>query len=814
MVLSGRLRQAVRRLTNRDGGGVLQPDEECTKAGVPVLQVLRSKHPALRVPELDTPDCKVFESYPELPAAIPMEVTAEHVELVASRLSGAAGCGGTDAVDLRNWLLRFGAQSETLRIEMAAWVEWLANESPPYAAYRATMMCRLVALDKQPGTRPVGIGEIWRRLWAKVLLHVCGDQATQACGNFNLCAGLPAGIEGAIHAVGKRSEEAEARRLSDRNGGQWVPPAGWPPGMAPPTEEDVMHDCATAHQPPLPSDTRNVPPEPTDMVPEALLLVDARNGFNELNRMSMLWTVRHRWAAGARFSFNCYRHAATLIVRRPGGKNCATVLSEEGVTQGDPLAMVLYGLALLPLAESLREAEPTVLQPWYADDMAMQGPVSGIARVMRLLQVEGPPRGYFPEPAKSILVCDPSVRTAAEAALMEFNFSFADGFRYVGGFMGTEAAREAWLAPQIATWVNGIRQLSKVAARYPQTAFAGLARSLQSEWQYVQRISPGTGPAFAPVESALRDLFLPALLGASPSAPLDETIRHQSCLSTKFAGLGVPDPTQTADECHMASVRGTAVLAASLLRGVKLDAGAHSAQVSNGRRTSKKQKLEREEKALNDLKASVRTGAGRGGARESRRLDRARETGGWLNILPDSLNGTELSTEEFRDSLRLRMGLIPNALPEKCDGCGHGFTVEHALTCKKGGLVVIRHNDLAAEWHELCATALTPSAVSDEPLIHTGRAARGEQGSSNVPGDPGPGADNPEHRELRGDVSAHGFWRRGTTAIFDVRIADTDAPGYRGQDPKKILARHEKAKEGQIPRRMSRAKTSVHSSRV
>jgi len=143
------------------------------------------------------------------------------------------------------------------------------------------------------------------------------------------------------------------------------------------------------------------------------------------------------------------------------------------------------------------------------------------------------------------------------------------------------------------------------------------------------------------------------------------------------------------------------------------------------------------------------------------------------------------------------MGLTPNALPEKCDGCGHGFTVEHALTtCKKGGLVVIRHNDLAAEWHELCATALTPSAVSDEPLIHTGRAARGEQGSSNVPGDPDPaGANNPDHRELRGDVSAHGFWRRGTTAIFDVRIADTDAPGYRGQDPKKILARHEKEKK-------------------
>ena len=32
-VLSGRLRKAVRGLTNRDGGGVLQPDDACTKTG-------------------------------------------------------------------------------------------------------------------------------------------------------------------------------------------------------------------------------------------------------------------------------------------------------------------------------------------------------------------------------------------------------------------------------------------------------------------------------------------------------------------------------------------------------------------------------------------------------------------------------------------------------------------------------------------------------------------------------------------------------------------------------------------------------------
>ena len=94
----------------------------------------------------------------------------------------------------------------------------------------------------------------------------------------------------------------------------------------------------------------------------------------------MLWTVRHRWPAGARFAFNCYRHAAQLVLPKPG-QPCSILLSQEGVTQGDPLSMVLYGLALLPLAELLRKAKPAVLQPWYADDMTMHGHVISIPRL-------------------------------------------------------------------------------------------------------------------------------------------------------------------------------------------------------------------------------------------------------------------------------------------------------------------------------------------------------------------------------------------------------------------------------------------------
>ena len=55
-----------------------------------------------------------------------------------------------------------------------------------------------------------------------------------------------------------------------------------------------------------------------DAEPIRTTLVDSRNGFNELSRLAMLWTVQHHWPEGARFVFNCYRHWVKLLLRQPG----------------------------------------------------------------------------------------------------------------------------------------------------------------------------------------------------------------------------------------------------------------------------------------------------------------------------------------------------------------------------------------------------------------------------------------------------------------------------------------------------------------
>ena len=73
-----------------------------------VAEVLREKHPDMRVPPMENLMCAAFEEYEDIPETVPLDFTENDVTWVASKLSGAAGALGAEAMELRNWLLRFG----------------------------------------------------------------------------------------------------------------------------------------------------------------------------------------------------------------------------------------------------------------------------------------------------------------------------------------------------------------------------------------------------------------------------------------------------------------------------------------------------------------------------------------------------------------------------------------------------------------------------------------------------------------------------------------------------------------------------------
>ena len=61
----------------------------------------------------------------------------------------------------------------------------------------------------------------------------------------------------------------------------------------------------------------------------------------------MVQVVHHEWPSGAWFTFNCYHHWTTLVIRVGEGTG-HLIYGKEGVTQVDPLVMVGYGLGPPP----------------------------------------------------------------------------------------------------------------------------------------------------------------------------------------------------------------------------------------------------------------------------------------------------------------------------------------------------------------------------------------------------------------------------------------------------------------------------------
>ena len=63
------------------------------------------------------------------------------------------------------------------------------------------MSGRLIALDKCPGSRPIGIGECLRRIMCKCMAKATKKDLEETCGSQQLACGVKAGIERAVHAV-------------------------------------------------------------------------------------------------------------------------------------------------------------------------------------------------------------------------------------------------------------------------------------------------------------------------------------------------------------------------------------------------------------------------------------------------------------------------------------------------------------------------------------------------------------------------------------------------------------------------------------
>ena len=240
----------------------------------------------------------------------------------------------------------------------------------------AFVACRLIPLNKNPGVRPIGIGEVPRRIIAKVVLKIVSDDVQAAAGPLQTCAGHEAGCEAAVHAM----------------------------------REIFTFD-----------DT------------EAILLVDASNAFNAVNRQAALHNIQVICPAISTILSNTYQVPIKLFIVGEG-----EIDSSEGTTQGDPLAMAMYALAIRPLIDKLRDAEPNVRQVWFADDATAAGRLATLCQWWQLISTIGPDFGYNPNASKTHLVVKPELISKAKRIFQNTDVQTStNGQRHLGAAIGT-----------------------------------------------------------------------------------------------------------------------------------------------------------------------------------------------------------------------------------------------------------------------------------------------------------------------------------------------------------------------------------------
>ena len=729
LLLNGKIREATRFITEtQESGGVMMPHEEAIKpAGKTVLEVLEMKHPDQAEPHSDA-----FVACDELPVLIDVIVTESHVCKTAHKLSGSAGPSGADSTHWQNWLLKYGNHSKELCNAMAVLIERQANNIVDWEEIRAQKAKRELALRKLPaGVRPIGIGELMDRLSDKVMIDVTEDDVKVACNSDQLCSGIKGGIESAVHAI---------RELFDEN-------------------------CHNGF---------------------GLLLMDAVNAFNSISRSATLWNARVLWSRCSRFLFNSYRGFALLIIKG----SPAILLSKEGVTQGVPCAMKLYAIGLLPLTLKLKHSSdfvksqwdiakthsdkelelaqqktdflidpevPMWTQSWYADDSSCINKLNFVLFWMKLLIQEGPKYGYYPEPDKSYIVVAPNFVEQAKQLFSSYGVTVVEGNRVLGGFVGSKSAGDEWATEKIKTWDRSLKILSAVAKSQPQAAYVAVSKSLQNEWSYLQRVFPDCETLFSPLRVTLLEDFIPSVVGNQ----INETDFKIIEKPTRLAGLGIRDPVASSKHCYETSKKATELLSKAITQNSFIDIDEYEKSmrsITSEMKTMKEIDDSLQVRRLMDLLPEDKSN------KINRILENKCST--WLSVIPTNDNFFAMSADEFRDAMAIRYYFGMKGLPSACDGCGENFDLNHALNCKKGGLVTARHNEARDLNCDLCALAGL-AQVTSEPILQesTGDDTKG----------------------LRADWSVRGFWEHQRVALFDICILNADAKSLQNQSLKSIF---------------------------
>ena len=201
------------------------------------------------------------------------------------------------------------------------------------------------------------------------------------------------------------------------------------------------------------------------------------------------------------------------------------IMSCKGTTQGDPLAMAMYSLAITPLIKELSECHSETKQVWYADDSTVAGSISNLKRWWDHITTTGLKYGYFPKSSKSYLVVKPEFVESAKSIFSCTDIQITiSGARHLGAVIGSMEFCESYVANKVKTWIEEICVLAEIALTQPHAIYSASIHCAMSRWSFVSRTIPDIQHLLQPLEDAIHQLLILALTDRPPCSKTERNI--------------------------------------------------------------------------------------------------------------------------------------------------------------------------------------------------------------------------------------------------------------------------------------------------
>ena len=301
--------------------------------------------------------------------------------------------------------------------------------------------------------------------------------------------------------------------------------------------------------------------------------------------------------------------------------------------------------------------------------------------------------------------------------------------------MGSAEFCEQFVIHKLAEWKEELTQLATAVTTQPHATFAAFIYGSVHKFTYLSRTTPMKDSSLQPLEDLIRSRLIPAWTGRAPPSDLE---RELFALPARLGGLGIVNPASSLSKEFPASCS----ISAPLSHLIKHQQSVYPWEIQDAQLSAKpevcRQRSDDSKSAATTVKSALSTAL-------KCAVDLAQERGAstWLTSLPLEEFGFSVHKGAFRDALSLKYGWLPSNTPTDC-ACGTHFSVEHSLSCPKGGSPSIRHNevrDTVGGWlSEVCNYVCiepTLQPLSGETL--NGASAIIEDGA-------------------RLDIAANGFW--------------------------------------------------------